>query len=172
VSAYDIAAAVMDPELPALSIADLGVLRRVEERDQSVTVIITPTYSGCPALTAIRDDLVRVLTEAGYAEVVVQVELSPAWSSDWISERGRQALAAAGISPPGPAPDRLQPGPVPLTLTPAPRPVRCPRCGSISVRLLSEYGGTPCQAMYGCEACMEPFSHVKEILWWPFTSWR
>jgi ring-1,2-phenylacetyl-CoA epoxidase subunit PaaD len=164
VSAYDIAASVVDPELPMLTIADLGVLRRVdEEADRSLTVVITPTYSGCPALTAIRDDLVRRLTEAGYAEVLVKVELSPAWSSDWISARGRQALAAAGISPPGPARHRVHPGPVPLTLTPAPRPLRCPRCGSRSVRLASEFGGTPCQAMYRCEACMEPFGHVKEI---------
>jgi ring-1,2-phenylacetyl-CoA epoxidase subunit PaaD len=174
-TAYDIAASVLDPELPVLTLADLGVLRRVEEHCveehcveehcKSVTVAITPTYSGCPALATMRDDLVRRLTAAGYAEVRVEVELSPAWSSDWISARGRQALAAAGISPPGPATARSGAGrgPVPLTLTPSPRRLRCPRCGSTRARLLSEFGATACQAVYRCEACLEPFGHVKEI---------
>jgi ring-1,2-phenylacetyl-CoA epoxidase subunit PaaD len=165
-TAYDIAASVVDPELPVLTLADLGVLRRVEEycvgeQGKSATVVITPTYSGCPALSAMRDDLVRRFTAAGYTEVRIEVELSPAWSSDWISARGRRALAAAGISPPGPAGTR--PGPVPLTLTPSPRLLRCPRCGSTATRLVSEFGPTACQALYRCEACLEPFSHVKEI---------
>lgn len=169
--AYEIAASVVDPELPMLTLADLGVLRRVEEhcaddheapgRGGSVTVVITPTYSGCPALATMRDDLVRTLTAAGYPAVRVEVELSPAWSSDAISRRGRQALADAGISPPGPAPARS--GPIPLSLIPRPRPVSCPRCGSTAVRLVSEFGGTPCQAVYGCDRCSEPFGHVKEI---------
>ena len=160
--AYAIAAAVTDPELPVLTLADLGVLRRVEENAGSVTVVITPTYSGCPALAAIRDDLVRVLTRAGYADVRVRVELSPAWSSDWISQRGRQALAAAGISPPGPAPSRHR-GPVPLTLLPVRRELRCPRCGSAAAELVSEFGATACKALYRCARCREPFEHVKEI---------
>jgi ring-1,2-phenylacetyl-CoA epoxidase subunit PaaD len=186
-TAYEIAASVLDPELPMLTLADLGVLRRVEEhspdeqcvdvhradkhradehgtpdRAGSVTVVITPTYSGCPALAAMRDDLMRSLSAAGYPAVRVEVELSPPWSSDAISQRGRQALADAGISPPGssgPAPS----GPVPLTLIPRPRPVSCPRCGSAAVRLISEFGATPCQAMYRCDRCSEPFGHVKEI---------
>ena len=176
-TAYAIAASVTDPELPVLTLADLGVLRRVAEHcaeghcagehaaggcGPSVTVVITPTYSGCPALAAIRDDLVRSLTRAGYADVRVQVELSPAWSSDWISERGRLALAAAGISPPGPAPARHD-GPVPLTLMPARRELRCPRCGSAMAELVSEFGATACKALYRCASCLEPFEHVKEI---------
>lgn len=165
-TAYDVAASVADPELPMLTLADLGVLRRVEEhrapgRDGSVTVVITPTYSGCPALATMRDDLVRTLTTAGYPAVRVEVELSPAWSSDAISERGRRALADAGISPPGPAP--ASSGPIPLTLIPRPRSVSCPRCGSPAARLISEFGGTPCQAVYRCDNCSEPFGHVKEI---------
>jgi ring-1,2-phenylacetyl-CoA epoxidase subunit PaaD len=165
-AAYDVAASVVDPELPMLTLADLGVLRRVEEHrppgpDGSVTVVITPTYSGCPALATMRDDLVRTLTTAGYPAVRVEVELSPAWSSDAISDRGRRALAGAGISPPGPA--AAAPGPIPLTLIPQPRPVSCPRCGSAGARLISEFGGTPCQAVYGCDRCSEPFGHVKEI---------
>jgi ring-1,2-phenylacetyl-CoA epoxidase subunit PaaD len=165
-AAYEIAASVVDPELPMLTLADLGVLRRVEEdrspgRSGSVTVVITPTYSGCPALAAMRDDLVRRLNAAGYPAVRVEVELSPAWSSDAISERGRRALADAGISPPGPVPATS--GPVPLTLVPRPRAVSCPRCGSPAARLVSEFGGTPCQALYRCDRCSEPFGHVKEI---------
>lgn len=159
--AYRIAASVTDPELPMLTLGDLGVLRRVEEHGSAVTVVITPTYSGCPALAAMRDDVVRRLTEAGYADVRVEVELSPAWSSDWISERGRAALAAAGISPPGPAPKR--PGPVTLTLSPPRRSVRCPRCGSASAEAVSEFGSTSCKALYRCADCLEPFEHVKEI---------
>lgn len=160
-TAYAIAASVTDPELPMLTLDDLGVLRRVEEHDSAVTVVITPTYSGCPALAAMRDDLVRRLTEAGYADVRVEIELSPAWSSDWISVRGRSALAAAGISPPGPAPKRS--GPVALTLAPARRSLRCPRCGSTSAEPISEFGATSCKALYRCADCLEPFEHVKEI---------
>ena len=141
-----------------LTLADLGVLRRVEERGKSVTVAITPTYSGCPALAAMRDDLVRRLTAAGYAEVRVEVELSPAWSSDWISAHGRQTLAAAGISPPGAAPAARSGagrGPVPLTLTAGPRPLRCPRCGSargaaaVRIRRYRVPGGVPVRGVPG-----------------------
>jgi ring-1,2-phenylacetyl-CoA epoxidase subunit PaaD len=160
-TAYAVAASVRDPEMPMLTLEDLGVLRRVEEHGSAVTVAITPTYSGCPALATMRDDLVHRLTDAGYADVRVEIELTPAWSSDWISERGRAALAAAGISPPGPAPERS--GPVALTLAPTRRRLHCPRCGSASVELTSEFGSTSCKALYRCTACLEPFEHVKEI---------
>ena len=166
-TAYEIAAAVPDPELPMLTLADLGVLRRVEEHGAAgkhsgtVTVVITPTYTGCPALGAMRDDLVRRLTAAGYSGVRVEVELSPAWSTDCISERGRQALAAAGIAPPGPAPRRA--GPVPLTLAPAHHDVHCPRCGSSSAELISYFGSTPCQGVWRCGSCLESFGAMKGI---------
>ena len=155
-----VAAQVTDPEMPMLTLEDLGVLRDVVEEAGRVTVTITPTYSGCPAMATMRDDLERRLLEAGYDDVRVRVSLSPAWSSDWITERGRQALADAGISPPGAAPAG---GPIALDLLPTRRAVLCPRCGSDDVRLVSEFGATACKAMYSCRACLEPFDHVKEI---------
>lgn len=142
-----------------LTLVDLGVLREVEEDGQRVTVTITPTYSGCPAMATMRDDLVHALQDAGYADVDVKVSLSPAWSSDWITEQGRRKLRAHGLSAPGPAPT----GPISLTLMPTPRAIDCPRCGSGSVKLTSEFGPTACKALYQCNACLEPFEHVKEI---------
>jgi ring-1,2-phenylacetyl-CoA epoxidase subunit PaaD len=160
--AYEVAATVTDPELPMLTLADLGVLRAVEVTDRGgLRVTITPTYSGCPAMATMRDDLVHRLQEAGFADVSVAVSLSPAWSSDWITPEGRAALAAHGISPPGPAPTGSRP--VAVSLAPARRAVRCPRCGSADVALSSEFGSTACKAMYRCRGCLEPFDHVKEI---------
>lgn len=158
--ARDIAAAVTDPEMPMLTLADLGVLRDVREEADGVVVTITPTYSGCPAMATMRDDLVHRLADAGYT-ARVEVSLAPAWSSDWISERGRQALRDHGLSAPGPAPQRS--GPVPLTLLPRPRRLACPLCASTDVVLTSEFAGTACKALYRCATCSEPFEHVKEI---------
>jgi ring-1,2-phenylacetyl-CoA epoxidase subunit PaaD len=155
------AAAVTDPELPMLTLADLGVLRRVSVDGDAVEVAITPTYSGCPAMTEMSRELDRTLRAAGFAAVRIRVELQPAWSSDWISPRGRRALAEHGISPPGPAPRRT--GPVPLTLGPVRRTVHCPQCGSDGAELVSEFGAAACRALYRCTACAEPFEHVKEI---------
>ena len=161
-TAYAVAATVTDPEMPMLTLEDLGVLRDVrEDADGSVDVAITPTYSGCPAMATMRDDLVHRLRDAGYADVRVRVELSPAWSSDWITERGRAALAEHGISPPGAAPRPS--GPVALNLLPTRRALACPRCGSSAVELTSEFGPTACKALYRCTDCLEPFEHVKEI---------
>jgi ring-1,2-phenylacetyl-CoA epoxidase subunit PaaD len=156
-----IAAEVTDPEMPMLTLADLGVLREVVEDGDRVVVTITPTYSGCPAMATMRDDLVHRLQDHGYTDVEVRVSLSPAWSSDWISSRGRAALLEHGISGPGPAP--RHDGPVALSLTPTRRVLGCPRCGSRDVELASEFGATACKAMYRCTACLEPFDHVKEI---------
>jgi len=161
VSAYDVAAAVTDPEMPMLTLADLGVLRDVDVEDERVVVTITPTYSGCPAMATMRDDLVRSLQGAGWPDVDVRVSLDPAWSSDWISTRGREALREHGISAPGPAPTRT--GAVALTLTPTRRELTCPRCASAGVEVVSEFGATACKAIYRCPACLETFDHVKEI---------
>jgi ring-1,2-phenylacetyl-CoA epoxidase subunit PaaD len=157
--AREVAAGVTDPELPMLTLDDLGILRDVElEDDGQVVVSITPTYSGCPAMATMRDDLVRRLQEAGFAQVSVKVSLHPAWTTDWISGRGKQTLSAHGISPPGAAPVRTA-----LSLSPTRRTLRCPLCRSHDVALISEFGSTACKALYRCCACLEPFDHVKEI---------
>jgi ring-1,2-phenylacetyl-CoA epoxidase subunit PaaD len=162
--AYRVAGGVPDPELPMVTVADLGILRAVREEGDAVTVVITPTYSGCPAMREIGQDLRRRLHQAGYRDVRIQTELSPAWSSDWITAEGRRKLAAAGIAPPGP---RVAPlaagGPVPLTLIAAPARVICPHCGSASTRERSRFGATACRALYQCRECLEPFEYVKEI---------
>jgi ring-1,2-phenylacetyl-CoA epoxidase subunit PaaD len=161
-TALEVAARVRDPELPVLTLADLGVLRDVTESDGRVSVTITPTYSGCPALDEMAADLRRSLLAAGYAAVDVRLSLSPAWTTDWISEDGLRKLREAGIAPPS----RLGPravGPVPLNLAPPSRRVPCPRCGSPRTAELSRFGSTACKALRRCADCAEPFEHVKEI---------
>ncbi|HEX7717497.1 MAG TPA: 1,2-phenylacetyl-CoA epoxidase subunit PaaD [Marmoricola sp.] len=144
-------AAVPDPELPTVTIADLGVLRGVRFEDGVVHVTITPTYAGCPAMDAIRADIEAAVHEGLPGRpVVVHTELAPPWSSDDITDEGRRKLAAAGIAPP----DR---GPVGLTLT-----VRCPQCGSPDTRELTRFGSTACKALWVCDACAEPFDRFKE----------
>ncbi|MBW8767300.1 MAG: phenylacetate-CoA oxygenase subunit PaaJ, partial [Geodermatophilales bacterium] len=142
-----IAESVVDPELPVLTLADLGVLRDVRtEGDGTVVVEITPTYSGCPAMGVMRADLVHALHQAGFPDVDVRTVLAPAWSTDWISPEGRRKLAEAGIAPPGAAP-RRPPGPVPLDLGPPRRVADCPLCGSPDTVQLSEFGATACTAL-------------------------
>ncbi|WP_312855854.1 1,2-phenylacetyl-CoA epoxidase subunit PaaD [Nocardioides stalactiti] len=161
-AAAEVAATVVDPEMPMLTLADLGVLRSVDVGDSGeVVVTITPTYSGCPATAEMRADLVRRLRAEGYDDVSVRIALEPAWTTDWITEQGRAALVEAGVSPPGPAPRRS--GPMPLRLGPPRRSLTCPRCGGPEVDLTSEFGPTACTALYRCAACGEPFEHVKEI---------
>ena len=162
-TARAVAEAVTDPELPMLTLADLGILREVEERGDAVTVAITPTYSGCPALDTMRDDLVHALRQAGFGQVEVRTVLTPPWSTDWISAAGRRKLAAAGIAPPGKAPHHRTGGPVPLTLSLPSRHVHCPHCGSAETGLVSYFGATACRSVYSCCTCSEPFEHVKEI---------
>ena len=156
--ARDVAAAVLDPELPMVTIEDLGILRDVTEDDQGrVHVTITPTYSGCPAMETIRQDLVDTLTCAGFQRVDVEFVLSPAWSTDDLTAEGRAKLTQAGIAPPGPVGARPD-GPVGLTLS-----VRCPQCGSPDTRESSRFGSTACKSLWVCRSCREPFDHFKAL---------
>jgi ring-1,2-phenylacetyl-CoA epoxidase subunit PaaD len=145
---------IEDPELPHVTIGDLGIVRSVEVDDGTVRVVLTPTYTGCPATEQIQDDVEAAIRAAGY-EPHVTMAMSPAWTTDWITARGHERLRAAGIAPPPPA---GEPGTVPVDL-----PVACPRCGSRRTRLISHFGGTACKASYVCNACAEPFEHFKAL---------
>jgi ring-1,2-phenylacetyl-CoA epoxidase subunit PaaD len=148
------AAAVVDPELPMVTIGDLGILRGVETAASGdLIVTITPTYSGCPAISAIADDLRQALSVAGFPTVVVRTQLAPAWTTDDITPAGLRALADAGIAPPGPAAQATH---VMLELS-----VRCPQCGSLDTEELSRFGSTACKSLWRCRSCQEPFDHVK-----------
>jgi ring-1,2-phenylacetyl-CoA epoxidase subunit PaaD len=154
--AWSVAGAVPDPEIPVLTIDDLGILRDVAVDDRHrVHVQITPTYSGCPAMDAIRADVTEALAAEGFAEVTVELVLSPAWTTDWMSEEGKRKLEEYGIAPPATVPED---GPVPLTLS-----LRCPQCGSPDTRELSRFGSTACKSLWVCNACREPFDHFKSI---------
>lgn len=155
------AGTVTDPELPMLTLVDLGVLRDVTLEDGCVVVSITPTYTGCPAMETMRADLLLALRRAEVGDAEVRIVLSPAWTSDDITPRGRALLAEHGIAPPGRAVRRS--GPVPLTLGPTTSTVPCPRCGSVGTRELSHFGSTACKAIRVCPSCHETFDHVKEI---------
>jgi ring-1,2-phenylacetyl-CoA epoxidase subunit PaaD len=161
-----IAESVPDPELPMLTLADLGILRDVRADGGRVIVSLTPTYSGCPAMAEMRQDVARRLGRAGF-DAEIRTVLRPAWSSDWITAAGRRKLAAAGIAPPRPVPPQPAPapgaGPIPLTLTPVRREVACPRCGAPGAEQTAAFSGTACKALYRCAACDEPFEYVKEI---------
>lgn len=143
---WQLLARVPDPEIPVLSIVDLGIVRYVRRAaDGALHVGITPTYTGCPATAAIRAAARAALDAAGFSEARLEEVLSPPWTSDWISPEGRARLEAFGIAPPSP-------GPVP-----------CPRCGSLATERISEFGSTPCKAHFVCSACREPFDHFKCI---------
>ncbi|MEV6793729.1 1,2-phenylacetyl-CoA epoxidase subunit PaaD [Streptomyces sp. NPDC051320] len=150
---HALAGSVPDPELPVLTLAELGVLRGVEILAPGrVEVALTPTYTGCPAIEAMSADIEKVLHEHGIPEVSVHIVLAPAWTTDDISAEGRRKLAEFGIAPPRPT------GPVALTLA-----IRCPHCGSTDTELLSRFSSTACKALRRCVSCGEPFDHFKEL---------
>jgi ring-1,2-phenylacetyl-CoA epoxidase subunit PaaD len=151
--AWDAAAGVVDPEIPVLTIADLGVLRAVEIKDDRVEVAITLTYSGCPAMNMIALEIELALERAGFRQPKVRTVLSPAWTTDWMSEEGRRKLKAYGIAPPLPASSRRALFGI--------LHVACPQCGSDHTELLSEFGSTSCKALWRCKSCREPFDYFK-----------
>jgi len=143
-------ASVTDPEIPVLTVEDLGIVRDVSVDGDSIAVTITPTYSGCPAMDVITEDITVALEGAGFREVTVATVYSPAWTTDWMSEEGKRKLEAFGIAPPHPA-----------GLTERP-PVLCPRCRR-GARVVSEFGSTACKALMVCTSCGEPFDYFKEL---------
>jgi ring-1,2-phenylacetyl-CoA epoxidase subunit PaaD len=151
----EVLADVTDPEIPVLTIADLGVLRDVVVEGEHVVVTVTPTYSGCPAMDEIRADIRTALAAHGWHDVEVRTELAPAWTTDWMSEDGRRKLREYGIAPPGRVPGD---GPVLLQIRPR---VECPQCGSSDTEEITRFGSTSCKSMWRCRVCREPFDHFK-----------
>jgi ring-1,2-phenylacetyl-CoA epoxidase subunit PaaD len=151
--AWNIAAGVVDPEIPVLTIADLGVLRDVAIRDGRVEVTITPTYSGCPAMNLITLEIELALEREGFADAKVRTVLAPAWTTDWMSEDGRRKLREYGIAPPPASSSRRS--------LFGKDQVACPQCGSSDTELLSEFGSTSCKALWRCKACREPFDYFR-----------
>jgi ring-1,2-phenylacetyl-CoA epoxidase subunit PaaD len=151
--AWDIAASVVDPEIPVLTIADLGVLRDVALNDGRVEVTITPTYSGCPAMNMITLEIELALERAGFRNSRVRTVLSPAWTTDWMSKDGRRKLREYGIAPPQGVSSRRALFGI--------EQVACPQCGSANTEVLSEFGSTSCKALWRCKACREPFDYFK-----------
>lgn len=145
---------VSDPEIPVLTINDLGIVRNVEWDGDTCKVTITPTYSGCPAMKRIEDDIIEKLNEKGIDKVKVDLVLSPAWTTDWITENGRQKLLEYGIAPPQDEVDKS-------VLFAEPTKVPCPKCGSLNTKMISQFGSTACKAHYQCNDCMEPFDYFK-----------
>ena len=157
---WDIAATVCDPEVPVLTIEDLGILRSARATDTGAVVEITPTYSGCPAVGRMRDDVSEALEEQGYGDVRVLVVLSPAWSTDWMTDEGKRKLADYGIAPPDHS-HRVE-GPR-FGGTRVALAVKCPRCHSLDTREITRFGSTSCKAHYQCRACLEPFDYFKVL---------
>ena len=145
---------VKDPEVPVISVRELGVLREVEVTDDKVLVTITPTYTGCPAMDMMREDILKELHDAGITHVEVKQVLAPAWTTDWISDAGKAKLKAYGIAPPEKTADiRALKGEAPV--------VECPQCGSKDTVMISAFGSTACKALWKCNSCLEPFDQFK-----------
>ncbi len=153
--AWEAAATVCDPEIPVLTIEDLGVLRDVQVTDRGEAVVtITPTYSGCPAMLVMEADILGAMRDAGFDDVTVKTVLSPAWTTDWLSDAGREKLRNYGIAPPVRASGSRQ-------ALFGKDSVDCPQCGSSDTERVSEFGSTSCKALYRCRACAEPFDYFK-----------
>ncbi len=147
---------VPDPEVPVLSVVDLGIIRNVEMNDDTIKVTITPTYSGCPAMDVISMQIRMTLLEKGFQDVQIETVLSPAWTTDWMSEAGKQKLKAYGIAPPTTRQQVCH-----TELFQQEEAIECPLCGSYNTRMISQFGSTACKALYQCNNCMEPFDYFK-----------
>lgn len=158
-------AEVPDPEIPVISLTDLGIIRDVAWRDDTLVVTVTPTYSGCPATTIINLDIETALADKGLSKVKLERQLSPAWTTDWISAEGREKLKAYGIAPPidGTAADGILMKRVDRLSGRSNLTIACPRCGSTNTEKISQFGSTPCKASYRCTDCLEPFDYFKCI---------
>lgn len=147
---WDVLRTVPDPEIPVLNIVELGMVRGIETTDDgSKAIVLTPTYTGCPATEVIRRSVAEALAAAGLSDLEVRYRLTPPWSTDWITPEGREKLRRHGIAPPRPR------------RSPADAPVACPRCGATDTELVAEFGSTPCKAAMRCRACLEPFEAFK-----------
>lgn len=145
---------VSDPEIPVLTIVDLGVVREVNIQEDNYNIVITPTYSGCPAMKVIEEDIIQKLNEKGIKNVTVDLVLSPAWTTDWLTESGKNKLREYGIAPPENEVDKS-------VLFAEPTIVPCPKCGSKNTTMVSQFGSTACKAHYNCKNCLEPFDYFK-----------
>jgi ring-1,2-phenylacetyl-CoA epoxidase subunit PaaD len=154
---WSILAEVSDPEIPVLNVVEMGIVREVLISDAGVEVTITPTYSGCPAMKTIETDIAEVLEEYGIPNYTISTVLSPAWTTDWMTDEAREKLRMEGIAPPqkGSADKGLLMGRL--------RDVKCPRCGSTETRMISQFGSTACKSLYQCASCAEPFDYFKCI---------
>ncbi len=146
---------VKDPEIPVLTVIDMGIIREINLSGDQLEVVITPTYSGCPAMNMIEVDIKAVLQESGFQNVKVTSVLSPAWTTDWLSEEGRKKLKAYGIAPPAESSKDKN------ALFQDEKKVQCPQCDSFDTQLVSQFGSTPCKALYKCNNCLEPFDYFK-----------
>jgi ring-1,2-phenylacetyl-CoA epoxidase subunit PaaD len=161
--AWDVLAGVLDPEVPALSVRDLGIVRDVVDHGEELEVVLTPTYSGCPATEAIERDVLQALEAEGLGPARATLRRAPAWTSDWISEDGRRKLREYGIAPPH-AVTPAQAGAQGVTLfRRPPQAIACPHCGSSDTERLSPFGSTACKALWRCRACREPFEYFKPL---------
>ena len=159
--AWEVLGEVLDPEVPALSVRDLGIVRDVIDHGDELEVVLTPTYSGCPATEVIEQDVLSAIAAEGLGPARATLRRAPAWTTDWISEDGKRKLREYGIAPPGPAMPEAQ---VPIRLIGRKsEAIACPHCASLHTERLSAFGATACKALYRCLSCREPFEHFKPI---------
>ena len=151
---WELLEGVFDPEVPVLTVVDLGVVRSVTTSDEAIHIVITPTYSGCPAMKVIEEDILALLKEHGHEKVTIELVLAPAWTTDWLSESGREKLLEYGIAPPAEEIDKS-------VLFAEPPVVGCPLCKSQNTKMISQFGSTACKAHYQCQDCLEPFDYFK-----------